>query len=1160
MAPGARPPTQTSASIQKLTTNDALTYLREVKNRFADKKDVYDMFLEIMKEFKAQRVDTAGVIVRVKQLFKGHRELILGFNTFLPRVMCSTSASSVTIKDLPGYEIELARISDDEEDEEPAQGMEMPAKQPVEFDQAINYVNKIKSRFNSDERVYKAFLEILNMYRKGQKTIGEVYDEVAVLFRNHKDLLEEFTYFLPDNSTQLVPGVRPLQPMRAPPGTSHQRGFQGAPPMRHAGSNAQGNGRSGGGGSPVDHSRVMHKRKAARKAEEGFRKLEDEDAYAAGSRGRPLGRELQFLEKVKMRLRSREAYGDFMKCLNMFSQDIISRSELVHLVADIFGKMPDLMNGFTQFLHSCEHLDTAELSASGGASGRPLPLSNREVLKQKLQKDKFMTKPLSELVASETERITPSYVKMPPGYPRLVQSGRTPLGSEVLNDQYVNVITGSEDYSFKLMRKNQYEEALFRCEDDRYEFDIVCEQNASAMRVLRPVAERLSVMSAEERANFRIEDVAGLNQVHTGHIQRLYGDQGSVLLELLVKNPAVAIPVVLHRLEAKDVEWRKVKDEMTRAWRKIYEQNYPRSLDHRSFYFKQQEKKNMMTKAMVAEIKEAADRRKADEQQLRILSMAHRYVMPAVPQPNGNTDLSFVYADRTIFEDVYHVLRIAIQQTLHAGAREQVLLLYLQHVEAVFGIPERTTELERLKAEVASGKSRDISQDVVYCKSDSSDADEDKTHRPGMDLDGEDKAEECTSGEVRPKRGPSSEAHDRDAHAFASCRPIMPLLSMPQPSLADPANASSAQGGVQQQQQQQQHYVPGPRTQLLFGNETIYLFFRYHRYVYERLSLARKLCTEIATKKVTASARAALPLNQSLPVPTSATVAEAADAASRGAQLDPIQQAAIKEDASRTHATFVAMLRQTLGSPSSSDPGAFEDSVRSLLGTNSYELFTLDKLLSKLAKHMQLMAQEEHSCRLWDMFSYERARRAPIAACVYHVNCHTLMEDSCFRIEFREDDGTLRFQMNDPEKSDPHAVIESTPTQYIRGFVSGGPTPPALLPTSSHAPSPLYLKRNLPGPQAGQGDEQLLAALQLVLIQNGLECKIACATDKVSYVLDTEDVLARKKRRHNPQPAAQRDLRVQRFAKWMSSAHKLAAASQQEEEQAVALLSSTARA
>ena len=47
---------------------------------------------------------------------------------------------------------------------------------------------------------------------------------------------------------------------------------------------------------------------------------------------------------------------------------------------------------------------------------------------------------------------------------------------------YINFIC-SEDYSFKLMRKNQYEEALFRCEDDRYEFEMCIEQNKSAMRV-----------------------------------------------------------------------------------------------------------------------------------------------------------------------------------------------------------------------------------------------------------------------------------------------------------------------------------------------------------------------------------------------------------------------------------------------------------------------------------------------------------------------------------------------------------------------------------------------------------------------------------------------------------------------------------------------------
>lgn len=40
---------------QKLTTNDALSYLKEVKDMFQDQKEKYDSFLEVMKDFKAQR-------------------------------------------------------------------------------------------------------------------------------------------------------------------------------------------------------------------------------------------------------------------------------------------------------------------------------------------------------------------------------------------------------------------------------------------------------------------------------------------------------------------------------------------------------------------------------------------------------------------------------------------------------------------------------------------------------------------------------------------------------------------------------------------------------------------------------------------------------------------------------------------------------------------------------------------------------------------------------------------------------------------------------------------------------------------------------------------------------------------------------------------------
>ena len=52
----------------------------------------------------------------------------------------------------------------------------------------------------------------------------------------------------------------------------------------------------------------------------------------------------------------------------------------------------------------------------------------------------------------------------PPNYPKLKASGRDGLGQGVFNDDWVSVTSGSEDYSFKHYRKNQYEEALFRAE------------------------------------------------------------------------------------------------------------------------------------------------------------------------------------------------------------------------------------------------------------------------------------------------------------------------------------------------------------------------------------------------------------------------------------------------------------------------------------------------------------------------------------------------------------------------------------------------------------------------------------------------------------------------------------------------------------------------
>ena len=86
--------------------------------------------------------------MRVKDLFVGHRELTLGFNTFL----------------LLGYEILL-----------PPERENLQA--PVESDQAFGYVSKIKARFKVDDQVhvYKGFLKILIMFREGKRTMVEVY-------------------------------------------------------------------------------------------------------------------------------------------------------------------------------------------------------------------------------------------------------------------------------------------------------------------------------------------------------------------------------------------------------------------------------------------------------------------------------------------------------------------------------------------------------------------------------------------------------------------------------------------------------------------------------------------------------------------------------------------------------------------------------------------------------------------------------------------------------------------------------------------------------------------------------------------------------------------------------------------------------------------------
>ncbi|XP_075663719.1 paired amphipathic helix protein Sin3-like 2 [Castanea sativa] len=174
-------------TLREQRKNYALTYLKEVKETLRDQREKYDKFLKVMKDFMDQRTDAYDVIAIVKELFKGHNNLISGFNFFLPK----------------GSEIAL--------DNDEAQPQDL-------LNEAWSFVTKIKVKLLSCSvefqlqmlvpsvlirnyaSVCRELLDILIDFRKGRMDINTVQNQISILFDGHADLIDEFTIFLPPNA------------------------------------------------------------------------------------------------------------------------------------------------------------------------------------------------------------------------------------------------------------------------------------------------------------------------------------------------------------------------------------------------------------------------------------------------------------------------------------------------------------------------------------------------------------------------------------------------------------------------------------------------------------------------------------------------------------------------------------------------------------------------------------------------------------------------------------------------------------------------------------------------------------------------------------------------------------------------------------------------
>ncbi|KAI4375306.1 hypothetical protein MLD38_013190 [Melastoma candidum] len=171
---------------------------------------------------------------------------------------------------------------------------------------------------------------------------------------------------------------------------------------------------------------------------------------------------------------------------------------------------------------------------------------------------------------------------------------------------------GAKTILSNICAETQFEESLFRCEDDRFELDMLLESVSSTMKRVEEVLSSVNENIKSLETPIQVENY--FSALNLRCIERLYGDHGLDVMDIIRKNPVVSLPVILSRLRQKQEEWTKCRSDFNRIWAEIYAKNHYRSLDHRSFYFKQQDSKNLSMKSLVTEIKELKEKQQTEGQ------------------------------------------------------------------------------------------------------------------------------------------------------------------------------------------------------------------------------------------------------------------------------------------------------------------------------------------------------------------------------------------------------------------------------------------------------------------------------------------------------------------------------------------------------------------
>ncbi|XP_014223938.1 paired amphipathic helix protein Sin3a-like isoform X2 [Trichogramma pretiosum] len=1039
---------------QRLKVEDALSYLDQVKYKFSDQPQVYNDFLDIMKEFKSQSIDTPGVITRVSHLFKGHPELIVGFNTFLPpgykievqaneqgyafQVSVSmpsptathtntTSAHQCTVNvgsppitsppiqlpkaqpvvqimqggatihpqinnigpnslpmhgsasPVPAYNNHVTQAQaqavsqalSQAQDGVPVSGQQQQ-NQPVEFNHAINYVNKIKNRFQSHPDKYKRFLEILHTYQKEQRnmkesgsgsggsaagsgkqlTEAEVYSQVAKLFENQEDLLLEFGQFLPDATNQqnaLVSNPENMQTdqflsavfqnnkvcnvndhatIAKKPPTLKQQYNNAGPVPREQGSvipfdvrdqREREKERTGMREVNVPSQKYGHSQNQLKRSpsfnttvttsnshlphgppppkKHKVASVRDLSIAEVGKHGTLA--DYAFFDKVRKALRSQEVYENFLRCLALFNNEIISKTELVTLVTPFLGRFPDLLRWFKEFLGYIDASTSLSPSNSNSNSVCNIEAVPNNVVRS--HQDRPQGDLAMEIDYTACKRLGASYCAIPKTYILPKCAGRTALCKSVLNDTWVSFPTWSEDSTFVTSRKTSFEEMIYRCEDERFELDVVIETNAATIRVLEAITKKMARMTQEELLRFKLDDCLGGNSptIHQRAIRRIYGDKAADIIDGLKKNPVVAVPICLRRLKAKEEEWREAQKSFNALWREQNEKFYLKSLDHQGINFKQTDIKSLRSKALYNEIELVYDERHENEENTGVSGDEAHLTLQYPPLTPILNDVSNLI--------IHHVKR---QTSIQKGDKKQIKAILKQFVPDLFYHPRQ-----------------ELSDDEQDEENDKDDVPSSSTGKntPNLDVGSYNAAGLQGSNKNNDSKSPETPSkHDEDNMK----RMIQNHHTMREPNEA---------------------YV------FFMGSNNWYLFMRLHQILCDRINKmynrAMVLAEEERQYKQQRKESTAIAL-----------------------RLKPKNVHKIEE----YYPVFLDMIKNLLDG--NLDANQYEDNLREMFGIHAFTAFTLDKVVIYAVRQLQHIVCDKPSVQCMEIFSRERKRPKEVSS------------------------------------------------------------------------------------------------------------------------------------------------------------------------------------